>query len=80
MQPHFCHWPQEIRLLPRTNDIFLHGRDFMTILNISGGSRISQGRQTQGGANLLFDIMFTENCTKMKQIELRRAAGSATES
>ena len=52
--------------------IFFHGRNFMTILNISGGSRISQGRQSQGGANLLFDIIFTENCMKMKQIWLIR--------
>ena len=59
---------------------FLHGRNFMTILNISGGSRISRGRQPQVGVSLLIDIMCTENCTKMKQIELRRAAGSATES
>ena len=34
----------------------------------SGGSRISQGAPTLVGANLLFGIIFAENCMKMKKI------------
>ena len=47
-------------------------------IHISGGYSISQmeGRQPKrGDANLLFGIIFAENCTKMKKIGLRRGKG-----
>ena len=45
----------------------------------SGGSRIPRkGRETNsggGGLNLLFGIIFAENCMKKKKIRLRVRAG-----
>ena len=43
--------------------------------NNNGGSRISQrGRPTLGVDNLLFGIIFAENCVRLKKIEPRRGA------
>ena len=52
-------------------------------IHISGGSRISQMEghlPKRGDANLLFGIIFAENCTKMKKLDWEGGASLATRS